>query len=49
MRYTESFQVASGQGGVIWKTRALLDYIKEGYSITIYNFNKYNKHKVSKA
>jgi hypothetical protein len=40
-----AFQIASGQGFAIGKTKALLDYIKEGHSLTIDNFNNSGKQK----
>lgn len=44
-----AFQIASGQGFAIGKTKALLDYIKEGYSFTIENFNNTNEQIVIKS
>lgn len=34
-----AFQIASGQGFAIGKTKALLDFLKEGKSIVIENFD----------
>lgn len=44
-----AFQIASGQGFAIGKTKALLDYIKEGHSFTIENFNNTNEQRVVKS
>lgn len=44
-----AFQIASGQGFAIGKTKALLDYIKEGHSFTIENFNNSNERRVVKS
>lgn len=44
-----AFQIASGQGFAIGKTKALLDYIKEGHSFTIENFNNSNEQRVVKS
>lgn len=41
-----AFQIASGQGYAIGKTKALLDYITEGNSFTIDNFNNSGTQKV---
>jgi hypothetical protein len=35
----DAFQIASGQGFAIGKTKALLDFLKEGKSIIIKNFD----------
>ena len=41
----DAFQIASGQGFAIGKTKALLDFLKGGNSITIENFNYSNENK----
>ena len=45
----DAFQIASGQGFAIGKTKALLGYIREGHSLTIDNFNNSNEQKVVKS
>jgi DNA-binding transcriptional MerR regulator len=35
----DAFQIASGQGFAIAKTKAILDYLKKGNALTIENFN----------
>ncbi|NVO10124.1 MAG: hypothetical protein HXX16_09205 [Bacteroidales bacterium] len=42
----DAFQISSGQGFAIGKTKALLDYIKEGHSFTIESFNNSNEQRV---
>lgn len=41
----DAFQIASGQGFAIAKTKALLDFLKDGNSITIENFEYSNENK----
>lgn len=41
----DAFQIASGQGFAIGKTKALLDFLKDGNSITIENFDYSNENK----
>ncbi|NOS90690.1 MAG: hypothetical protein HOP30_02100 [Cyclobacteriaceae bacterium] len=40
-----AFQIASGQNFAIGKTKALLDFIKQGKSIIIENFDYTDKNK----
>lgn len=41
----DAFQIASGQSFAIGKTNALLDFLKDGSSITIENFGYSNENK----
>ena len=41
----DAFQIASGQGFAIGKTKALLDFLKNGKSFIIENFNYTNETK----
>lgn len=41
----DAFQVASGQSFAIGKTRALLEYLKNGNSFVIENYDYSNKNK----
>jgi hypothetical protein len=46
---TDAFQIASGQSYAIGNTKALLDYLKDGKSITILNFNHSTQSKILKS
>lgn len=41
-----AFQIASGQGFAIGKTKALLDYLKKGNTFTIENFKHSNNQRI---
>lgn len=42
----DAFQIASGQGFAIGKTKAILGYIKEGNNLIIENFEYSNNQKI---
>lgn len=44
-----AFQIASGQGFAIGKTKALLDYLKRGNILVIENFEDSNENKIAKS
>lgn len=41
----DAFQIASGQGFAIGKTKAILEFLKNGNSLTIENFNNTNENR----
>jgi hypothetical protein len=42
----DAFQIASGQGFAIGKTKALLDFLYNGHTLTIENFEHTPTHKL---
>jgi hypothetical protein len=42
----DAFQIASGQGFAIGKTKALLDYLKKGKNFIIENFEHSNNQRI---
>jgi len=46
LKITDAFQIASGQGYAIEKTKTLLDVIKNGYTLVIENFQELGANKI---
>jgi hypothetical protein len=46
LKITDAFQIASGQGYAIEKTTVLLDFIKNGYTLVIDNFQRSGERRI---